>query len=308
MGPIILEDAGGSTLTIRKVQGSRRTQEDRFTVLVPDNFSTTDKDLVLLLVCDGHCSDKVAEHAKEHVPHLIAQSRALMDKDYTKAIKSALEEEEALLLEEYDSGQDENAFSGSTVAICLVDLSSGILTTGNLGDSHVILGEAEGSSDAKQVKTTRLSEEHTPADLREEKRIVEAGGVVNWTRSLNMSRTLGDLQYKTPLNNRGSHYLSRSQERASGKKDKNNADFLSSNPAISEVRLDMTNHYALLLTTDGVTDILDDTAIVDRAAKLFWESLRPATEVADEITRESTIQPQSDNATCVTAFFKGDEG
>jgi serine/threonine protein phosphatase PrpC len=76
-----------------------------------------------------------------------------MDKDYTKAIKSALEEEEALLLEEYDSGQDENAFSGSTVAICLVDLSSGILTTGNLGDSHVILGEAEGSSDAKQVKT-----------------------------------------------------------------------------------------------------------------------------------------------------------
>ncbi len=87
---------------------------------------------------------------------MIAQSRALRNKEYTKAIKSALEEEEALLLGEYDSGQDENAFSGATVAICLVDLSSGLLTTGNLGDSHVILGEAEGLSNAKDVKAVRI--------------------------------------------------------------------------------------------------------------------------------------------------------
>lgn len=61
----------------------------------------------------------------------------------------------------------------------------------------------------------------------------------------------------------------------------------------------------VLLTTDGVTAILDDSSIVSRAANLFWVSPRGAKDVADQITSESTIQPQSNNATCVVAFFKG---
>lgn len=120
-----------------------------------------------------------------------------------------------------------------------------------------------------------------------------------------MSRTLGDLQYKTPLNNRDSAYLSISQERAADKNYKKKEDFLSSDPAISQVRLDPTRRYTLLLTSDGVTDTLDDSAIAGRAATLFWESAKGAKGVADEITKESTMQPRSDNATCVAAFFKG---
>lgn len=31
--------------------------------------------------------------------------------------------------------------SGSTFSVCLVDLTDGVLVVGNLGDSHVLLGE-----------------------------------------------------------------------------------------------------------------------------------------------------------------------
>lgn len=213
-------------------------------------------------------------------------------------------------MKEYNAGHDEYAFSGATVAISLVDLSSGLLTTGNLGDSHVVLGEAGESPDFEKMQMTRLSKEHSPADPREENRIAQAGGVVNWESgcarvgSLNVSRALGDLRYKAPLNNVGLRHLSRSQERAADVKDKRNGDFLSREPAISQVCLNTRRRYALLLVTDGVTDVLDDNDIVGRAATLFWGASREAKDVSEEITRESTIQPQCDNATCVTAFFK----
>lgn len=51
-------------------------------------------------------------------------------------------------------------------------------------------------------------------------------------------------------------------------KDKKNGDFLPSHPAISQVHLEKIRRYVLLLTTGGVTDVLDDSAIIGRAAKL----------------------------------------
>lgn len=141
---------------------------------LPNNWN-----LILLLVCDGQCvcnlflephidksliltllrrscSGKVAERANEHLPQLIAQNPALKNREYEETIKSALREED-LLPKEYASGKDESAFSGITVCIYLVDRINGLLTAGNLGDAHIILGEADSLSNAEQVHTACIS-------------------------------------------------------------------------------------------------------------------------------------------------------
>lgn len=63
-------------------------------------------------------------------------------------------------MKEYNAGHDEYAFSGATVAISLVDLSSGLLTTGNLGDSHVVLGEAGESPDFEKMQMVGMTPCH----------------------------------------------------------------------------------------------------------------------------------------------------
>ena len=38
---------------------------------------------------------------------------------------------------------------GSTISVCLLDLTSGILTVGNLGDSPILLGEVNPAEPTK---------------------------------------------------------------------------------------------------------------------------------------------------------------
>lgn len=67
--------------------------------------------------------------------------------DYAGAIKGALSDEDNLLLENFKAEGEEAAFSGSTAAICLIDLTQGELIVSNLGDSHVILAERDPQTD-----------------------------------------------------------------------------------------------------------------------------------------------------------------
>lgn len=67
--------------------------------------------------------------------------------DYVAALKAALADEDALLLERFNSDSAEPAISGSTAAVCLVNLTQGELIVSNLGDSHVILAERDPKTD-----------------------------------------------------------------------------------------------------------------------------------------------------------------
>jgi serine/threonine protein phosphatase PrpC len=56
---------------------------------------------------------------------------------------------------------DENAgpvISGSTVALCLVNLTKGVIVIGNVGDSHIFLARRDEGSEfiTWQVRLTRL--------------------------------------------------------------------------------------------------------------------------------------------------------
>lgn len=63
--------------------------------------------------------------------------------DYEAALRGALADEDALLLERFQDKSMESAISGSTVALCFVNLSTGDLIVGNLGDSRAVLADRD---------------------------------------------------------------------------------------------------------------------------------------------------------------------
>ena len=85
----------------------------------------------------------VAENASMRLHHLLAKRPELEKGDYAAALTAALADEDALLLESFKNDSAEPAISGSTAAICLVNLTQGELVVCNIGDSHVILAERD---------------------------------------------------------------------------------------------------------------------------------------------------------------------
>ena len=87
----------------------------------------------------------VSDHASRDLHALIAKQPEFDVGDYEGAIKGALAQEDATLLDsKIDSA--EATQSGSTVAICLINLTKGDLVVANLGDSHVMLAERQPKS------------------------------------------------------------------------------------------------------------------------------------------------------------------
>lgn len=86
-------------------------------------------------------SEMVADHASKNLHRLLAKQPEFDQGDYVAAIKAALSEEDGLLLDNFKIDSAEPAVSGSTVAVCFMNLTKGELVVSNLGDSHVILAE-----------------------------------------------------------------------------------------------------------------------------------------------------------------------
>ncbi|EAW17407.1 PP2C family serine/threonine-protein phosphatase [Aspergillus fischeri NRRL 181] len=298
---LTLKDAGGNS-----APGSRPSQQDQYTILLPAQIPfKTEKTLLFLGVYDGHVTSDVSLHAKQHLHRLILESPDIQTGNYEKAIEDAVQKEDNLLLDQFKAGNEVFGKSGSTFSVCLVDLTDGILVVGNLGDSHVLL--AEHHPNGWEMK--RITKAHKPGSDAEKERIKEAGGVVNRELgsprigALNMSRALGDLQYKAPLINADEPF-SLEQEIAGFNPEKEQGDLLSNRPAISRIELEEDRKYIVILTTDGVTDEMEDRRILDRVVA-HWNYGTRAEGVAGKITTEATGGPMSDNATCVCAFIYG---
>lgn len=116
------------------------------------------------------------------------------------------------------------------------------------------------------------------------------------TGSLNMSRAVGDLQYKNPVNTLAEQSV---QSESRG-------NFLSNDPYTSRRTLHTDRRYLLLVVSDGVTDRVDDANLVKHVMKLSMRG-KPASEIAQEIATNSASRPQSDNASCIVAMIDGRE-
>ncbi|EAW13228.1 PP2C family serine/threonine-protein phosphatase [Aspergillus clavatus NRRL 1] len=301
---IILRSAGAAS-----AQGSRPSQQDQYTLILPRQISTeSGKNILCSAVYDGHVTADVAIHARENLPRFILDSPDLQTGQYENVIESATKQEEALLWKEFKGGNEVCGESGSTLAVCLLDLTDGVLVVGNLGDSHVLLCEQQTK---KPWEVHRITKAHKPGSRTERSRIEEAGGVINQEfgsprlGSLNMSRALGDLQYKEPLIN-AARPFSVEQEIAGFKAGQDQGDLLSRLPSIERRELSRDRQYVLLVTSDGVTDEMEDRAVLNRVIAHLGHGLE-AREVAGKLVTEATNRPLSDNATCVCVVMDGNE-
>ncbi|BAE61257.1 unnamed protein product [Aspergillus oryzae RIB40] len=299
---IMIEGAGAAS-TI----GSRPTQQDQYTFLLPENFLTKSGDkIAFFAVYDGH---KVSKHANENILRFLQESPELESGRYEEAIKEAIKKEEAELLKDFRDGEEQFATSGSTAALALVNLTQGFLVIGNLGDSHILMADYTSSSEGA-TNIRRITRSHKPGDSDEKNRIMDAGGMVNTDSgterlgSLNMSRALGDLQYKDPLINSGTGPLNEAQIRADVSSSIDQWNLLSNEPYLSRVDLNDGSQHVLILTSDGVTNSLEDEIMVHGLLTCYRSGLN-ATESAKYIVDEAADVPGSDNATCIAVFIGG---
>ncbi|KAJ6141289.1 hypothetical protein N7470_010185 [Penicillium chermesinum] len=288
---IVLSDVGAG-----QAKGGRDSQEDRCTIISPDQFpAQTDEKLAFFAVYDGHGSEWVAEHASQNLHGLVVKRSEFEQGDYARAIKGALSDEDNMLYKSFKFEAEEPAFAGSTAAICLINLTHGELIVANLGDSHVILAERDPATD-RPFHIRRLTEAHKPELPGERQRIEEAGGSVtirNGTarvESLNISRALGDLQYKNPMNS------------------VSDDNFMPAtgvlHPSPQRRTLHSERQYVLVIVSDGVSDRTDDAILMQHVMKLAMRGIG-ADQIAQEVAYKSSRHPHSDNASCIVALLEG---
>lgn len=115
-----------------------------------------------------------------------------MNVNYTRLLTDQIIAVDNQVVEECKSRTD---MSGTTAVIALLD--GELLIIGNVGDSRAVMGDLKGS-------TIPLSFDHKPNQLKERRRIKEAGGFITFTGVwrvagiLATSRALGDFPLKEP--------------------------------------------------------------------------------------------------------------
>lgn len=213
------------------MQGWRINMEDAHTHLLS---LAEDKEAAFFAVYDGHGGAKVAQYAGNNLHKKIASHPSYKKGDIIEAIKLSFLEVDSDMLKD-ESMRDELA--GTTAVIVL--LKNGKIYCGNVGDSRAV------ASVAGEVQ--QLSFDHKPGNEGETKRIVAAGGWVEYNRvngNLALSRALGDFVFKK------------------NEKKPPEEQIVTAYPDV--VVKDLTlDHEFIVLACDGIWDVMTNDEVVD---------------------------------------------
>ena len=180
-------------------------------------------------------------------------------------------------------------FTGCTATVILI--SSTHIYCANAGDSRTVLARSSGEM------CHALSEDHKPDNAGEKARIEAAGGFVEENRvngSLNLSRSLGDFEYKSVEN------LPYTQQ------------MVTCVPEVRQVARGPTDQF-VILACDGIWDCLtsEDCVIQTRDAigKLSADAslTTPIEEMFDRIIAKDILSSAgvgTDNMTCIIVQLK----
>ncbi|KAF9585499.1 Protein phosphatase 2C 2 [Lunasporangiospora selenospora] len=185
-------------------------------------------------VYDGHGGPNVAKYSGEGLHKRIVNDSAFAKGDYTAAIKNGFLEMDRALRYDPEYGND----SSGCTAITATVTNKNVLYVGNAGDSRAVLG-TDGAAIA-------LSNDHKPVNKAEARRIVAAGGFVEYGRvngSLALSRALGDFEFK--------------QNATLGPDDQ----IVTANPVIVEHKL-TDDDELIVLACDGIWDCMSSQEVI----------------------------------------------
>jgi len=188
------------------MQGWRKEQEDSHIVELnlPDGCS-------VFGVFDGHGGKVVSIYVKKVFVNELKRLQTFKQKNYEAALKEIMFRMDEMLLSpagqealkqiakehnsELSAENDNVAWRvGCTAVVVLVTPTH--IYCGNSGDSRSVLARGV---DNETVSAVALSEDHKPENELESMRIYAAGGTVSENRvngNLNLSRSLGDFEYK----------------------------------------------------------------------------------------------------------------
>lgn len=119
-----------------------------------------------------------------------------------------------------------------------------------------------------------------------------------------MSRALGDLQYKKPVNTEQKKGWIPGARRASSSSKPIRGDFVSNDPYTSRRTLRAGLRYLLVIVSDGVSDRTDDAGLIQHVMKLSMRGMR-ASEIAQAVASDAASHPRSDNASCIVIMIDG---
>uniref|UniRef100_T1IP45 protein-serine/threonine phosphatase n=1 Tax=Strigamia maritima TaxID=126957 RepID=T1IP45_STRMM len=232
------------------MQGWRINMEDAHTHLLS---LSDDKEAAFFAVYDGHGGAKVAQYAGNHVHKKIVTHSFYKQGDITEAIKQGFLEVDQDMLND-ESMKEELA--GTTALIVLI--KNGKIYCGNVGDSRAI-ASAGGL-------VHQLSFDHKPSNEAETKRIIAAGGWVEFNRvngNLALSRALGDFVFKK------------------NEKKRPEEQIVTAYPDVTVE--DVTpNHEFIVLACDGIWDVMTNQEVVDFVRTRISEKMEPE-EICEEL-------------------------
>ncbi|KAJ3055237.1 hypothetical protein HK097_011120 [Rhizophlyctis rosea] len=271
---------------VARVQGSRKYQEDEYAI--EDAELNSENPLALYMVFDGHGSGAYSSHAAKTFASVLKSTEAWKAGKIDKALREAFLEEDRRMEEQVAQGKGvERGGTTATVAV----LVGKQLYVANVGDSRSVVAQRQGvnANGTAMYNVVRLSKDHKVTDPTEAKRLDEADATVRRDRvistghAINMSRALGDFDFKEPRNN------------APG-------DWISPEPHISAITID-ASHEFLILASDGLWGVLDEYALIPAVSELRSQN-KSAQEIAQVFAEKCGAVPGADNTTVLALFFK----
>jgi len=250
-------------------------------------------------VFDGHGGKEVAKYTERHFVDELLANKAFKEGKYANALSETFLRIDELLqttegkkeLASIKAGDDESktgdyhteSMAGCTACVALIVKNQ--ITCANAGDSRCVI--------FSKGQATALSEDHKPDLETERSRIQRAGGYVVDGRingNLNLSRALGDLEYKKNSEMKVSEQL------------------IIAVPEIKTRTLTSDDEF-LILGCDGIWEILTNQQICEFVKEKLKEKegkVGPAVEMLlDKILAPDTSTGLGcDNMTCVVLTLK----
>ena len=310
------------------MQGWRRRMEDSH---ITDISQGENERFNIFGVFDGHGGKEVSSFVKnhftkaflankkiqtDHIKQAIIETFLKMDElmqesegiKELKNISKKAQEEDDILSKKYNIvdtqmdlyikallSKDENIANsrGCTAAVCVIDNKTKKIFFANAGDSRLIL--------CKKGRAYRMSIDHKPDLEIEKNRIHKAAGWVNdygrINGNLNLSRCLGDLEYKK------------------NKKISAQEQIITAYPDVIEEKMSSDNEF-IIIGCDGIWDCIQDQEVCDIIIeKTKGSGVDPFKvklshilgDICDRICPRNVYSDGSagyDNMTCLVVQFK----
>lgn len=226
--------------------------EDSHTHLLslPDDPGTA-----FFAVYDGHGGAKIAQYAGKHLHKFILQRPEYKEGSIPDAMKQGFLDVDTAMLED-EALKDEMA--GTTAVSVLI--KDNTLFCANVGDSRAI------ASIGGRVEP--LSYDHKPSNYGEKKRIVAAGGWVEYNRvngNLALSRALGDFIFKKNQRVRPEEQI------------------VTAFPDV-EVKLVTPDWEFIVLACDGIWDVMTNEEVVEFVRMRIGSGMDPEDICEDLMT------------------------